>query len=143
MADPLSGAASAIGVITFGFVVCKQLYQIYESVKDTREDVRSLCEATQTLQKTLTALQGALERSQLVGDAARSAQDCVIGCSGALTALNKKLNKIGKLSSDPAVLTVNIYFRYAFRKKTIARLNLRIRQDLLAYLLVAVETLNL
>ena len=141
--DPLSVTASAIGIITFGLAICKQVSEIYESAKDSRDDVRALWESTNTLKKTLTILQNVLGQSQLLGDAAQSARACVIRCEGGLILLGKKLDKINRLSSDPATLTVGIFVRYAFREKTIAKLNTRVHRDLLTHLLVAIESLNL
>lgn len=143
MADPLSVTASAIGIVTFGLAVCKRVSEIYESARDSRDSVRSLCESINTLEKTLTILQNALGKSQLLGDAAQSARECVIRCEGGLTLLGKKLDKISRLSSDPAALTVEIFVRYAFREKTITKLNTRVHRDLLTHLVVAIEILNL
>ena len=143
MADPLSVTASAISIVTFGLAICKRVSDIYESAKDSREDVRTLCESTNTLKKTLTILQNVLGQPQLLGDAAQSARECIIRCEGGLTLLSKTLDKISRLSSDPATLTVEIFVRYAFKQKTIAKLNTRVHRDLLTHLVVAIETLNL
>lgn len=143
MADPLSVTASAIGIVTFGLAICKRVSAIYESAKDSRGDVRALCESTNTLKKTLTILQNVLRESQLLGDAAQSARDCIIRCEGGLTLLSKKLDKISRLSSDPATLTVEIFVRYAFKEKTVAKLNARVHRDLLTHLVIAIEALNL
>ena len=143
MADPLSVTASAIGILTFGLAICKRVSEIYESAKDSRDDIRALWESTNTLTKILTILQNVLGRSQLLGDAAQSARECVVRCKDALVLLDKKLDKINRLASDPATLTVVIFVRYAFREKTISKLNTRVHRDLLTHLLVAIETLNL
>jgi hypothetical protein len=96
------------------------------------------------LAKTLTALRSALERdSQLPPQAAQSARECIVDCESGLKELEKKLDKISRLSSDPAVLSVWIFHRYAFREKTIAKLNATIHQSLLSHLVIAVEILNL
>lgn len=102
-----------------------------------------MCESTNTLKKTLTILQNVLGQPQLLGDAAQSARECIIRCEGGLTLLSKTLDKISRLSSDPATLTVEIFVRYAFKQKTIAKLNTRVHRDLLTHLVVAIETLNL
>lgn len=143
MGDPLSVTASAIGILTFGLALCKRVSDIYESAKDSKDDVRALCESTNTLKKTLTILQNVIGQPQLLGDAAESAREIIIRCEGGLNLLGKTLDKINRLSSDPATLTVEIFVRYAFKRKTIAKLNTRIHQDLLTHLLVAIETLNL
>ena len=143
MADPLSITASAIGIVTFGLTICKRVSDIYGSAKDSRADVQALCESTNTLKKILTILQNVLAEPQLLGEAAQSARECVIRCEGGLTLLHKTLEKISRLSSDPATLTVDIFIRYAFKQKTIAKLNKRVNQDLLSHLVAAIETLNL
>ena len=146
MADPLSITASAVGIVTFGLAICKRVSEIYEAAKDSKDDVRALCESINTLKRTLTVLGNALdavEHSQSLSDTTQSAQECVIRCEGGLALLNKTLDKISRLSSDPATLTVEIFIRYAFRQKTIAKLNTRIHRDLLTHLVVAIETLNL
>ena len=143
MADPVSVTASAISIVTFGLAICKQVSDIYECAKDSREDVRTLCESTNTLNKTLTILQNVLGQPQLLGDAAQSARESIIRCADGLTLLSKTLDKISRLSSDPATLTVEIFVRYAFKQKTIAKLNTRVHRDLLTHLVVAIETLNL
>ena len=143
MGDPLSVTTSAIGILTFGLALCKRVSDIYGSAKDSRDDVRALCESTNTLKKTLKILQNVLGQPQLLGDAAESARECILRCEGGLTLLDKKLDKINKLSSDPATLRVEIFVRYAFKQKTIAKLNTRLHRDLLSHLVLAIETLNL
>ena len=135
--------ASAIGIITFGLAICKRVSEIYDSVRDSRDSIRVLCESTNTLKKTFTILGNVLGQSHLLGDAAKSAQECVIRCESGLDVLGKKLDKISRLSSDPATLTVEIFVRYAFKEKTISKLNTRVHRDLLTHLVIAIETLNL
>ena len=143
MADPLSVTASTISIVTFGLAICKRVSDIYDSAKDSREDVRTLCESTNTLKRTLTILQNFLGQPQLLGDAAQSARECIVRCVDGLTLLSKTLDKISRLSSDPAALTMEIFVRYAFKQKTITKLNTHVHRDLLTHLVVAIETLNL
>jgi hypothetical protein len=72
-----------------------------------------------------------------------SVRHSIAGCEADLARLDKKLQKIQRLSSEPAVLNLLLRLRYAFQGKTLAKLNAIMHGDLLGNLRLALVALNL
>ncbi|KAH0543420.1 hypothetical protein FGG08_002278 [Glutinoglossum americanum] len=141
--DPLSVAASVVGIVTFGLMVSRRISEFYGASRNAGSDVRLLCASATALAKTLETLQSAIGRVGNDTDAVSSARENIEACGEGLEALNKKLDKIRRSSTDPATLNLRLSLRYAFRQKTIAKLKAIIDSELLDRLRLALMALNL
>ena len=142
MADPLSVTASVVGIVSFGLIVSKRILEFYDATKNAISDVRSLCISATALAKTLKTLQNVIERAQKDTDTVNLARESISACEDGLKALDRKLDKIRRLSTDPEILNLRLSLRYAFRQKTVDKLKVIIDNELLGRLKLALATLN-
>jgi len=135
--------ASVIGILAFGLHVSRRLYHLYDTAAGAGDDVASLCGSAKALTSILHLIQGTLENARNSEALVNSVRHNIAGCEAGLARLGKKLQKIQRLSSEPAVLNLPVRLRYAFQGKTLAKLNAIIHGDLLGNLRLALAALNL
>jgi hypothetical protein len=138
-----AAAASIIGVIDFGLTVCGKLMEIYDNAKNAQDDIQLLYGSAVSLRKVFTVLHTTISRLPNDTDAIPLLQGEITACAAGLSRLDKKLDKVQRLSANPASLNLQFRLRYAFRQKTISKLNRIVVDDLLARMHVAISCLQL
>jgi chromosome segregation ATPase len=92
MADPLSGAASAIAVIQISTKTLELCWKYISEVKDAKEDIERLRDELEALQNVIQKLQDLIERSTATQlPTVGSLQNPLESCLSQLRILNKKL----------------------------------------------------
>lgn len=143
MGDPLSATASVVGIASFGISICKRVLDIYDAVRNARGDIQALCELTTALSDTFNILRNVISQSQDDTDVLKSARERIAACERGLKVLEKEIDKIRRLSTDPTMLYLRLLLRYAFKEKTIAKLKQLMVQDQMGNLKLALIALNL
>lgn len=92
MADPLSGAASAIAVVQISTKTLELCWKYISEVKDAKEDIERLRDEVEAFQTVLEKLQDLIKRSTAAQlSTMGSLQNPLDSCLSQLNDLNKKL----------------------------------------------------
>jgi len=145
MADPLSIAGAAVGVISLAIQGCQGLVQYYGSWKDSENNIAKMIASTETLVKMLKSLRVILEEETFSDQVREAVEESVRGCATAVGELNVEIVKVRK--SDKTTLTGKTQMAvrrlsYPFRESTLFKLQ-KIIADMRENLLLAVEILQL
>ncbi|KAF9775765.1 hypothetical protein IL306_006107 [Fusarium sp. DS 682] len=114
--------ASVFGIVSFGLHVSHRLFQVYNAARDAGSDVVALCDSVSALSTSLAAVSRTLNNANNSDNLVELARESIEACEGGLRLLDKKLDKINRLSSEPTMLHLRLRLRYAFKEKTIAKL---------------------
>lgn len=142
MTDPLSVTASVVGITSFGITLCRTVLNFYFSVKDSRRDVRDLCESIERLQRTLNEVERIIRRSNHHRVAA-TVFDNIQSCKVGLDRLAHKMEKSRKAMADSTVLRLPAQLQYPFRESTITRLREIVSPELIGHLSLSLSVLKL
>ena len=103
MADPLSVAGSAVGLISLGFQVTQSLVNFYNSYKGREDDIMHMREKLdgllvilQSVETTLSGRKFHVDERSLV----QSIETSIKGCDEMIQELQHEFQKISKSSSD-------------------------------------------
>lgn len=96
--DPISIAASVVGILSFGLTVCNGLLEYYNSWKDAEGDVAKMYLAIQGLAKTLVLVKLAVNHKEFNRSIVSQIEESINSTQDGINSLNKKLDKI-KISS--------------------------------------------
>lgn len=143
MDDQLSVTASVVNILSFGLAVSQRILELYAPTRHELGDVKSLCVSATALTKTLEALRNAIGQGHDDAHGDKVARERIWACEGDLKVLDKKLDKVRRLSTDPTTLNLDLSLRYAFRQKTVEKLKAIIDNELLDCLKLALVALNL
>ncbi|PGH09919.1 hypothetical protein AJ79_05535 [Helicocarpus griseus UAMH5409] len=126
MADPVSPAGTAAGLVSLGLAVCQGLIQYYGSWKDCEDEIRATVSSIESLSKTFTLLEKSLDSSELDPERVDQVQDCVHSCRNGIEALRKRLEKIqSKLNPSTLPEKAQLHLlraQYPFKRSTIVKL---------------------
>lgn len=104
MSDPFSVTGSAVGVVSLGLTVCQGLVKYYAAYKGQDEEVDQAVEKVSRLMDLLEVLQPRLENHRAPHPVTvDQAEKCVIACSGAITNLNKVLQRCRRENTPDGV----------------------------------------
>lgn len=93
--DPLSGAASVVGIVSLGLQVCQGIMQYYGHWKDYTLDIASTYEMVEQLRGIFEVLSTILNSSPLDnGPAVEQVRSSIKKCEGGTLLLRKRLEKI-------------------------------------------------
>lgn len=140
MGDPLSIAASAAGLVTFGLSVCSGLLDYYNAWKDQPSDVSRMCESLGALNKTLELVDERIRHPLLNRKSVDRVTESIISCAAGIQMLGSKLDKIH--NAKPGMSAHLQRAQYPFQRKTLEKL-LRTISDLRSNLGLATSTLQL
>ena len=128
MADPLSVAGSAVGVVSLGLFLCKELVSYYRSWSSQNQDVQDIISRIEQLANILEILKGSLNRLSESGYAAALSQveSSVLSCSNAMTKLQETLEKCHRNPKPDSPVDMFIVqtkrLLFPFRKDTLENL---------------------
>ena len=142
MTDPLSVTASVVGITSFGISLCKNVLNFYLSVKDSRRDVRDLCELVERLQRTLNDVERIVQRSSH-HHVAPTVSENLEACRVGLDRLAHKMEKSRKAMADSTVRRLPAQLQYPFRESTIAKLREIVSLELMGHLSLSLNVLKL
>ena len=129
MADPISVAGTAVGVISLGIQVTQSLVNYYSSYKGQNADLLHMAERLdglldifQCLDKALSDRNPQADEQSLMKTIETSTQSCV----GLIRELQVECQKFGKIPSNELIAAVKAAGRrmtYPFRKSTLQKLD--------------------
>jgi hypothetical protein len=140
MADPLSIAASAAGLITLGVSACSSLVQFYSSWKDSNDDIKATYDSLSALAKTFRLIDEKIKKASFSRDVVEHVTESIISCAAGIQSLRSKLDKISV--TKPGVSAYLRRAQYPFREKTLVKLQGTIA-DLRSNLTLAVDALQI
>jgi hypothetical protein len=94
MGEPLSVAASAVGIVTLGLTVCSALIDYYSAWKDQPSDVAAMCESLGGLRMMFEQLNESVRHPLLDRKIVDRVTNSIIDCAGGVQRLQSKLDKI-------------------------------------------------
>jgi hypothetical protein len=98
MSDPLSIAASVVGIAAAGFQIAKGLYQIADGVGSAGEEVRIAAREIDAFSKLLTIIRAELSHSNIVSVNERGIlQDILSVCNDVLQPLKRLQERLAPL----------------------------------------------
>ncbi len=103
MADPLSIAGLAAGLVSLGIQVCGGITQYMDALDCREQDMASVKQQNLSLERTLRAVKASLAQLQ-DGDyqeAAAAVRDCVAGCNTELQALQALVADLSDCDVSP------------------------------------------
>ena len=121
MADPLSVAGSAVGIISLGLTVCQGLIQYYVSWKGALEHVDALVESLQTFLQTLECLKKAITSSPFDTEIVAQVEGSINLCRHGVADLQQELTKV-KRTGHSRLATQAQRLLYPFKESTLTRL---------------------
>jgi hypothetical protein len=130
MADPLSVAGSAVGIISLGLTVCQGLLAYYGPFKSFHDQIDEVICRIAALDGILKVLQDVfmddhIISTSLTAQSAAVAVDCILRCSEGLHRLKKTLEKCTstKSTNNPFRSKIQINrMLYPFRRDTLMAL---------------------
>lgn len=145
--DGFSVASSAVGIVSLGLTVCKELLKFYESWKEAEDDVKRMYDSVERLTKTFLYLKRSIQQSQFSKDVVARVEESIQMCEGGLVALKKKLSKINRALQTNRGWSQKLRSQfqralYPFKESTVVKLK-EICSDLQAVLALALETLQM
>lgn len=137
--------ASAIGVLGFGLHIVYRIHGMYGNAREAVPDVRALCASNSLLSECIDTVKSTIVRS---GDSSQNTvslvEQFILPCKESLERIDKKLDKVQRLSSMPSALHLQLRMRYAFQTMTITKLKKNtVDGELLNRLKLALAVLNL
>lgn len=140
MADPLSLAAGAAGLLSLGISVCHGLLEYYESYRHSGAALENMYTQLLALNKTLALVESVTSKPERPWDASIKArvEESIESCRVAIQALDKKLTKLktsithGSNLGD-RVKSFTHKASFPFRESTLVRLKeivIELRGDL-------------
>lgn len=145
MADPISVAGTAVGIISLGIQLCQGISEYYTAWKDHNEHVQRTCEAVDTLCQQLKTLDNALQNDVFARDIMIDVHASIVRCEDGVIKLREKLKKIKKLEGSAFRDKVENQVRHylgPFRESTLAKFR-EIVHELRGRLQFAMDTLHL
>ncbi len=138
MAESISIAGTAVGVMSLGITVCQGLFQYYSACRDGPEDITALRSSLAGLISTLDGLSRTMKNDRFDSASRAHVQRCLADCDEAVQNLSRELNKVnleapqsagGSSSSSSSRLSVKAKLSktgkkllYPFRESTIKKL---------------------
>lgn len=130
MADPLSVAGGAAGVVSLGLTVCQGLLAYYRPFKSFHEEIDNVTCRIETLDGILKTLQNILLANAPVLAASQTepvntAADSIQRCKRGLQALERMLDKCNKTTSPANPFAARLQssrLLYPFRRETLMTL---------------------
>lgn len=129
MADPVSVAGTAVGMISLGIQVTQSLVNFYNSYKGQNSDLihmterlDDLLDTFQCLQKTLSDRNPQAEERSLI----KSIETSIKNCDELIQELQDECQKFSKTSSNGIIAAVKVEGRrvtYPFRQSTLLKLS--------------------
>lgn len=145
MAEPVSLASAAAGIITLGVTVCQGLLQYYSSWKDAQKDVAAMYASVEALAKTFKMIEITVQGHQLTREISERVTEGVTSCETGVNSLRKRLDKIRTTQVNYSENRLRPQFRralYPFQEGTLLKLCKTI-SDLRDNLSLAISTLQL
>ena len=141
MAEPLSIASGAAGLVSLGISVCHGLLEYYQSYRQSGIAVENMYTQLISLSRTLGLIEGVLSSTTTPWDpeTRARAEESIEVCRSATQALDKKLRKvkvssaIGKSEPTEKIRSFVHKASFPFRESTLVRLKeiiLELRGDL-------------
>lgn len=126
MADPVSVAGSAVGVISLAITTCQGVISYYDSWENQEQNISDAKRKIERLQSSLFALEEILPKISSSSAIAEHVKQCVLCCGEGTARLEQFL---GRCREDPAPLSLKAKFRvlrqkaiFPFRKSSLDRL---------------------
>ena len=144
MADPLSVAGTAVGVISLAIQACQSLAQYYGSWRDAKNNVATMIASSTALVSMLKQLRTVLEDDSLEDDIRTEVEENITNVSASLSSLEIELHKCREANPNTFRDKISEYGRrlqYPFRETTLLRLR-TIVSDMRDNLILAVNILN-
>ena len=146
MADPVSVAGSAVGVISLAITTCQGVISYYESWETQDQNISDAKGKIERLRSSLSALEEILPKISSSSAIAKHVEQCVLCCGEGTARLEQFLERCRK---DPAPLSLRDKLRalrqkaiFPFRESSLGRLR-EIVRDLEADLGTALRVLQL
>ena len=143
MTDPLSVTTATVGILSFGLGVCKGILDFYNTARNSRTDVKILCESTEALSSTLSSVKNVIGKPGVDSQGTASVRESVSACEAGLHRLNKKLSKVQRVATERGMRSLPLVMQYPFRESTITKIKEMVTLDLMGHLRLAVGALNL
>ncbi|OHE94094.1 hypothetical protein CORC01_10551 [Colletotrichum orchidophilum] len=147
MADPLSIAASAVGIISLGIQVVQSIYQYYSAAKDQHSDIARTLRKLEDLQVSLERLQAHLQDRKFQPSEEALLQNIhstIKRCEECIRDLERESKEFEKRPIDSVRAAVGgtvRWLQYPFRESTLLKLNEDI-DDLISQLSLALSLLQ-
>lgn len=147
MADPLSAAGTAVGIVSLGLQVSQGLITYYSHFKAHDEEIAYIVRKSEALQQLLQALEGPLKKAESgSGEISKQVRGSVVACEAGLQRLVLAAEKYGS-SSIPSTMEDKIRALrkralYPFKRGTFEELNGTL-VELTANLQLALQLLTL
>lgn len=130
MADPLSVAGSAVGIISLGLTVSQGLLAYYGPFKAYDEQIQDVSSRITSFNNTLKALEDVLANARILSStvttqSATVALDCIFNCKEGLERLENMLDKCRSSPSSKSFLGSKFQINrvlYPFKRDTLVAL---------------------
>ena len=127
MADPLSVAGSAVGIISLSLTVCQGLIQYYVSWKGCNQHIDRLVKSLQMFLRTLELLNKAIISSPFKVNVVACIEENIDSCRNGVDVLQKKLDKVKSIevpdqSIYSKIITQGKRLLYPFKESTLIKL---------------------
>ena len=147
MADPLSAAGTAVGIVSLGLQVSQGLITYYSHFKSFHEDISNITRSLETFRGILQCLDEPLRRVEVeesgmpeqVRNAVAICEDGILLLQRVVARYDNTAVPVGRREKASLVLG---RMAYPFKKETLLGLRSRL-QELQTHLVMAVGILNL
>lgn len=138
-------AGSAVGILSLGIQVCKELTQYYGSWKDSSKAVARMCNSVEHLGESLNVLELAIKEKGVATQAEAEVQNSIDASTAGIDELHEELVIVRQIEGSSIWSKVHGQGRrllYPFRESTLMRL-MEIIADIRGNLSLTVELLHL
>lgn len=100
MSDPLSVAGSAVGIVSLGLVVCREIVDYGRAYRDFGDDIQSMVTKAESLCVPLNALEEIIKETEVTEpDAAADLSNKITGINGCAKRIQDTLQRYGPKSA--------------------------------------------
>ncbi|KAH7371860.1 hypothetical protein BKA64DRAFT_729050 [Cadophora sp. MPI-SDFR-AT-0126] len=146
MADPLSAAGTAVGIVSLGLQVSQGLIKYYSHFKAHDEEIAHIVWKSESLQTLLQALERPLRKAEATGgDVLIQVRRSLFACEAGLKRLRTAAEKYGNLSIPTTIEKLRALKKralYPFKRDTLVELNLTL-EELFTHSQLALQILTL
>lgn len=147
MADPLSAAGTAVGIISLGLQVSQGLIRYYSRFKAHDDEIADTVDRAQALQGLLESLEGPLKKAESEpGDILIHVRNAVSACETRLLRLSILVQKYGTVqipdTREEKLQALKKQALYPFKRATLQELHATL-EELIINLQLAVQMLSL
>ena len=94
MAEALTIASGAAGLVSLGITICHGLLEYYASYQSFEDDVAKMCRSIQALSELFALIQASIKNSTFSGTIVAEVEDSIGRCKDGIKELRTKLNEI-------------------------------------------------